>query len=128
VGIPPLESGGPLVLKLMFDVNINVDDLALRTLTKGIQRVRMNYIPGENVDTLVSYLKGSLLLLKNCSKLPTDIVGMLNDIMVSADCVDFVKYTKSIYFNHKRKIKEVGALEYLWLLELEYHSLYCKKK
>ena len=49
----------------------------------------MKDIPGENIDTVVSYLKMSLLILKNCSELPTDIIGLLNDIMYSADCTDF---------------------------------------
>ena len=33
VGVPPLKSGEPLILKLMFDVAMNVDDSALRVLT-----------------------------------------------------------------------------------------------
>ena len=54
---PPLETGGPLVLKLMFDVVMDVDDAALRALTEGIQKISMKDIPGENIDTLFSYLK-----------------------------------------------------------------------
>ena len=44
----------------------------------------MKDIPGENVDTLVLYIKGSLLLLKNCTEIPTDIINLLNDIICSA--------------------------------------------
>ena len=128
VGVPPLESGGPLVLKLMFDVVMDVDDAALRALTEGIQKIRMKDIPGENIDTLVSYLKGSLLLLKNCGELPTDIIGLLNDIMCSAECNDFKEYMKAIYFDHKRRIKVVDPLEYLKLAESEYRTLYRKGK
>ena len=73
----------------MFDVVVDVDDAALRALTEGIQKIRTKDIPGENIGTLVSYLIGSLLLLKNCAELPTDIIGLLNDIMCSAECNDF---------------------------------------
>ena len=45
----------------------------------------MKEIPGENVDTLISYLKESILLLKNCVELPTYIIELLNDIMYSVD-------------------------------------------
>lgn len=107
VGVPPLESGGPLILKLMFDVVMDVDDAALRVVTEGIQKIRTKDLPGENVDTLVSYLKGSLLVLKNCAELPTDIIGLLNDIMCSAEFNDFKEYMKSIYFDHTRRMKVV---------------------
>ena len=80
----------------MFDVVMDVADSALCPLTKGIHKNRLNNIPKENIDTVVSYLKGSLLLLKNCSKLPTDIIGLINDIMYSADCANFKEYMKAI--------------------------------
>ena len=85
VRVSPLEIGEPLVLKIIFDMMMGVDDSFLRALTEVIKRIRMKYIPDKNVDTLVSYLKGSLLLLKNCAELPTDIIRLLNNIMCSAE-------------------------------------------
>jgi len=126
--VPPLESGGHLVLKLMFDVVMDVDDSNFRALTEGIQRIRIKEIPGKNVDTLVLYLKGSLLLLKNCTELPINIIGLINDIMCSVEYTEFKEYMKAIYFNHKCRIKVVDPLEYLKLAESEYRTLYRKIK
>ena len=49
VGVSPLENGGPLVLKMMLDIVMNVDDAALRLLVQSIQSLRMKDIAGENV-------------------------------------------------------------------------------
>ena len=69
VGTNTMESGGPLVLKLMLDTIMDVDDIDLRALTQILQILRLKDVPGENVRTTVSYLKGVLLLLKKCSNL-----------------------------------------------------------
>ena len=111
------------MLKLTFYVVMGIDNSALHSLAEGIQKIRLKDISGENINTIVSYLKGSLLLLKNCSELSTDTIGLLNDFICSVDCANFIEYTKTIYFDHKRKIKVVDPLEYLRLAELEYWTL-----
>ena len=58
----------------------------------------MKDIEGENVGTVVSYLKGALLLLKNCTELLTDTHGILSDIMTSATNEDFCGYIEIIYY------------------------------
>ena len=58
----------------------------------------MKDIEGENVGTVVSYLKGALLLLKNCTELLTDTHGLLSDITTSATNEDFCRYMKNIYY------------------------------
>lgn len=60
-----MESGGPLVLKKTLELIMDVDDVALRSLTEALKRLQMKDVAGENMGTVVSYLKGSLLLLKN---------------------------------------------------------------
>ena len=89
VGVDAMKIGGPLVLKLMLDIIMYVDDSALRALTQSLQTLQLKDVPGENMCTAVSYLKGALLLLQNCSGLPTDIMCLLNDTMGSADCDEF---------------------------------------
>ena len=59
----------------MLDIVMDVDASALRSLTEALQNLRMKDVPGE---------KGALLLLQNCSAIPTDTMGLLNDVMVSA--------------------------------------------
>ena len=65
VGVSTLESGGTLVLKKKLDIMMDVDDAALRLLTESLQNLRIKDVPGENVGTVVSYLKGALVLLQN---------------------------------------------------------------
>ena len=113
-------------MKKMLDIVMSVDDSALRSLTEALQHLWMKDVAGENVETLVSYLKGALLLLQNCSALPTDTMGLLNDVMVSADCREFVEYMQSIYFASKRNNTEQGHMEYLDSTEGEYRTLYHK--
>ena len=73
---------------------MDVDNLALCSLTEAFQTLRMKDVPGGNVGTVVSYLKGSLLLLRNCLAIPTDV-------MMTADCDKFMSYMRSIYFASK---------------------------
>ena len=84
MGASALEAGGPLVLKLALDIVMDIDDSALQSLTQNLQSLRMKDVPGENVGVVVSYLKGALLLLGNCGKIPTDVMGLLNDTFCSA--------------------------------------------
>ena len=67
----------------------------------------------------MSYLKGALLLLKNCGEIPTDVMGFLNDVMVWADCKGFTAYMKSNYFASKRDSLAAGYMEYLNAVEAE---------
>ena len=55
------------------------------------------------METVISYFKGALLLLQNCSAIPTDVLGFLNDVMVLAGCDEFTAYMRSIYFASKRE-------------------------
>ena len=48
--------------------------------------------------------------------------------MCSAECTEFKKYIKAIYFDHKKTIKVVDPLNYLKLAESEYRTLYRKIK
>ena len=103
VGTNEMESGGPLVLKIMLDIIICFDNSALRALTQCMQTLRLKDFPGDNVCTSASYLKGALLLLQNCSNLPTETMGLLNDTIGSVDCDEFSGFTNYVCFNHERK-------------------------
>ena len=63
IGVSELESGGPLVLKKMLDIVMDVDDSALKSLTEALQNLRMKDVPGDNVGTVVSYLKGGSIAI-----------------------------------------------------------------
>lgn len=106
---------------------MDMDESALRSLTEALQNLRMKDVLGENVGTVVSYMKGALLLLQNCSAILTDGIVLLNDVMVSADCDVFTAYMKSIYFASKRDSTTVGGyMEYLDTAQAEYLTPYRK--
>jgi len=77
VGVSSLESRGPLSLKLILSFVMDVDEAALRSLIQNLQMLCMKDVAGENVGTIVSYLKRALVLLSNCKCLPTDMMGFL---------------------------------------------------
>jgi len=56
---------------------MDADDSSLHSITQRLQTLRLKDVPDENVGTLVSYLKGALMLLQNCSDLPIDTVGLI---------------------------------------------------
>jgi len=128
VGILLMESGGPLILKLMIEIIMDVNNSALHTLTTSFQNFRLKDEPGENVYKAVSYLKGALMLLQNCSEHPTDTMGLLNDIMISVDCNKLSGFMNSVYYDHKRKTWLINHSEYLRLAKAEHYTLYRKER
>ena len=88
---------------MMLDIVMNVDDAVLQSLVQSIQFLRMKEIAGENVGTVVSYLKGAVMLLQNCTVLPTYLIGLPNNIRCSADNDDFCTYMKDMHFFTARK-------------------------
>ena len=128
VGVSEMELGGPLVLKKMLSIVMNVDDAALRSLIESLQNLQMKDMLGEVVGTVVSYLKGALLLLQNCAAISTNTIGLLNDVMSLTDCQEFTAYMQSIYFALKRSSTVGGYMEYLDSDESEYRTLYRKGK
>ena len=65
------------------------------------------------MGTVASYLKWALLLIQNCLVIPTDTMGLINKVMVSADYDEFTGYMTSIYFASKRESLVGGYMEYL---------------
>ena len=79
---------------------------------------------GENVGRIVSYLKGALLLLANCSFLPTDTAGLLNVPLCSAECSKFTDFMKATYFQYRCKLQTLDPMELLTIAEAEYRMIY----
>jgi len=52
VGVSALESGKPLVLKIMLGIVMDVDDSALRSLTQNLQTSRMKNVLGKTWERL----------------------------------------------------------------------------
>ena len=62
IDVSLLELGGPLVFKLIINIVLDVEDSALRSMTQSLQTFHLKDVRGENVATVVSYLKGVLTL------------------------------------------------------------------
>jgi len=98
IGVSEPEAGGPLVFNMILDIVTDFEDSALRSLMQSLQHLRLVDVPGKHVGTVVSYLKGSLMMLQNCDEVPTDTLGLLNKVVCSADCGEFSEYMKSMYY------------------------------
>lgn len=87
-------------------------------------------MPDKDVSVASSYLKGALLLLQNCcATLIANTLGLLNDIMCSADNADFTGSMQSIYYDHKRQPgQKVDFTAYLHVAESKYCTLYRRGK
>ena len=88
----------------------------------------MKDVPGENVGTVVRFLKGAFMLIQNCVTLLTDTIGLMNDTMCSADCNEFKVFMQSVYFNHKRRSQPIAPVKYLELAEHKYRTMYQQGK
>ena len=88
----------------------------------------MKDIPGKNVGTVVSYLKGTLLLLANYGKLPTDAMTIICDTFCLAECDKLTGFITAVYFEHKRKTNVIDYTEYLTLAKAKYRMLYRKQE
>ena len=60
---------------------MDVDDSAIRALIQNLQVLRMKEAPEENVGTVVSFLKGVLVLIQNCATLLTGTIALMNNTM-----------------------------------------------
>ena len=96
---------------------MDVEYSALRSLVQSLQTLCMKDIEGKNVGKVVSYLKGTLLLLKNCAELPTYTHGLLSNSITSATNDNSCGYMKSIYYKQKRSRSVFDFVAYLKIAE-----------
>ena len=66
-------------------------------------------------------------MLQNCSGLPMDTMGLLNNIMVSADCEECGGFMNSVSYDRMRKTRVITHSEYMKLADTE-HSTYYRKQ
>ena len=86
----------------MITIVMDVDYSAIISLTQGFQLMWLKDILGDNVISVMSNLKGILMLLRSCSKLSTSTMCVLKDAVCSALCDEFSGSVPSVYFDHKR--------------------------
>ena len=123
-----VECDGPLAFHHMIQLILSVEDQAISSLVRKIQEMRLKDFPGENVSTAASYLRGVILLLENCKEIPTDLMGLLNEIFTSASTADFSAYVNMLYTSHHTSVKIMTLLQFIEDAEKEYRLYYrCEK-
>ena len=110
----------------MLEIIIDVDNGALRVLTENLQTFWMKDVSGEIVKTVVSYLKGALILLLNYGKVPMCGLGILRNIFYSVEYDGITIFMGSTHFEHKHQTNMTNFREYLTLTKSEYRMLYRK--
>ena len=128
INVLSLESDGPSILKFMLDIILDINNSSLHSITQSLQALRLKDAPGENISVVVSYLKGAVILLHNCTFLPTYLIDLLNDIMCFANNDEFCAYMKVIHSNYLQKKEFINCMLYLGFAEFEYMELYRTKK
>ena len=116
--------GRPLVLKLMLDIVMYVYGSTLYSLPQSLHMLWLKDVPGENAETVASYLKGVLLLFQNYSELSTEKMYHLTDTICSANCEEFSVYIKIIYFMNKQLDKINNFTSYLNKAKQKHRILY----
>ena len=87
--IPDIEMGGPTYFFHMIRVIVSTTEDAIRALTQRITSLTINRIQGENVDKVVSQLRGALVRLKAVDKIPYDLVEKLIEVFQTSSVVAF---------------------------------------
>ena len=86
--------------------------------------LQLKDIPMENIGTATTYLKGILILIQNCSQIPSDTTGLLSNIMHLTNYDEIFGLINLVYYNNKLGSNKIDYLEYLRLAESEYRFLY----
>lgn len=87
--IPQSEQGGPLFYFIMINLITSSTAEAARTLINRIRTLQIRDIPGENVFTAVSQVRGALRQLTIVNAVPVDIQFILIDIFNKTSSISF---------------------------------------
>ena len=69
------------MFKMMLELVMDIEGSTLRSLTQSLQFFRLTDIPSKNIGTVVSYIKGALMLLQKYDAVPTYTMVLLNKTM-----------------------------------------------
>jgi hypothetical protein len=89
--VPLIEQGGPLIFKILLELITSLTHQTAATLVTRMRILTMqdDLLPGENIDLVVSYLRGALNRLKICNHVPPDICSIINDVLITAQTEEF---------------------------------------
>lgn len=124
--IPVDERGGPLVLKLALDFIIDVGEEGLHSLNESIRTLKLTDFPGENVSKAASFLRGTLMVLKNCDAAPPNhtLFTLLFSFFKTASTKDFSDYISTLQTNQREGLSKMTLEDLLTKADRYYDSLY----
>jgi hypothetical protein len=124
--IPVDERGGPLVLKLALDFIIDVGEEGLHSLNESIRTLKLTDFPGENVSKAASFLRGTLMVLKNCDAAPPmhTLFTLLFSLFKTASTKDFSDYISTLQTNQREGLSKMTLEDILTKADRYYDSLY----
>jgi len=121
-----LERGGPTFFIVMIKLITTITEEGVRALTAKVATMKINKYEGENVMTVVSYLRGAIACLQNVNKLPHDIVAQVCDIMQTSSVEEFNKYFEMAKIAIHLQMKTFTVEELLATAQATYQELYNK--
>jgi hypothetical protein len=117
------EVGGPTYLKLLLNLVLSTSQKSLRTLTDKLGRLQITDFPGENVTQAVSFLRSAILILRDNSSTPADLLNLVLRIFKKSTCDPFRTYVSSIDTLVELNLKEYEMDDILTMLDGKYIDL-----
>ena len=117
LGVHPFEIAGPLLFFHAMTLITTQTADAVRALTLRVTNLKLKDIPGENVGTAISQMRGALLRLKALDKIPNDIVDKILDTMQTSSVDKFNRFFENISFQLRLSPSSYSAEDILHLAE-----------
>lgn len=104
--LPRTQRGGPTTFMLIVTQIIHSNDNISRALTSRLDHYKVTSVPGENIETVVSYINAICDRLDCCGKLPHDIEKMILTILDSCTVPKFTNHFSTLRTIESRKIAD----------------------
>jgi hypothetical protein len=114
---------GPTYLKLLLSLVLSTSEKSLCTLTDKLGKLRITDFLGENVTQGVSFLRGAILILRDNSSTPANLLTLVLRIFKASSCEPFCTYVSSIDTFVELNMKEYSLDTLLTMLDDKYIEL-----
>ena len=96
LGSPAIDKNGPVYFKLMMDTVFNDSDKAMRGLLVRVQEMKLTDYAGEDVRKAGSFLRGTVMILENCSFTPPDLGQLIIKFFKTGTCDEFTQHINAL--------------------------------
>ena len=101
------HKGGLTYLKLLLNLILSTSQKSLQLLTDKLGKLRITDFPGENVTQAVSFLRGTVLILRDNKAIPSDLQSLVLCVFKVSTCDTFRLHIMSI-----ESLTELGVKQY----------------